>query len=115
MTNEIESWQESPIRTVREFRSTFIQLRYNSRITRAQVIFLCYLVHSGYVKQFTVTGVLSPGLSWSLARQYLACLKMIGFTVKTGKYYMITPAGWKYYNLFMEEFTDRINAPAKWQ
>ena len=115
MTTEIRSWHESPIRAVKEFRRTFIQLRYSSRITRAQVIFLCYLVHSGHEKQFTVTGVLCPGLSWSLARQYLASLKMVGFTVKTGKYWAITPAGWKYYNLFMKEFADRMNAPAQWK
>jgi hypothetical protein len=98
------TFDTSPIRSAHNFRMTFIQLRHTSHITRMQLIFMCYLIESGHIKNFLCSKVTPAGITWGGTNQYLRSLKRIGYTIKQGRLWTITPAGMKYHSTFMERF-----------
>lgn len=101
----------SPIRSAHTFRLTFIHLMRTSQITRMQLLFLCYLIENGKIKDFTVRSVMTKGLSWELANQYLKSLSRIGYSVKRGQLWTITEAGRQFHAKFMEEFNSNHQRP----
>lgn len=109
------NWHNSQIHHAHVFRRVFISQRHSSPITRAQVIFLSFLIDSVLPPSFTCRSVLIPGMSFELCNQYLHKLERIGYAVKSGRYWTITPAGRDYYRLFMQEFNRVMNEPLKWR
>ncbi len=105
----------SLIRAAHNFRLVFIRLRYESMISRQQVIFLGYLIENGFVKDFAVRSVMTNGLSWELANQYLKYLKKIGYTSKQGRLWCITDRGQVYYATFMKDLNRSWEKPFSWR
>lgn len=115
LINPSMSFATYQIRAAHVFKHIFISQRHTSTISRAQVVYLCYLVESGFTDRFKVRQTMIPGLSWELSWQYLKNLERIGYAVKSGRYWTITPAARDYYRQFMQEFNRVMNEPLKWR
>ena len=109
------TFDNSPIRAAHNFRLTFIQLKHRSRITRMQLIFLCYLMEQGFIKDFLTRSVMIRGLSWELANQYMNKLKRIAYATKQGRLWTITKEGQQNYAAFMKEFNRCQQGPFSWK
>lgn len=109
------SFANSHIRTAHNFRLTFIQLKNTSDISRQQLYFLSYLIENGHITDFTVRSIMTNGLSWGLANQYLKALKRIDYTSKQGRGWTITDKGRGYYGGFMEQFNKMHRGPFYWK
>ena len=109
------NFNTSLFRTVATFRRVYLHLRYDSPITRQQVIFLAYLVENGHIKDFPVRAVLVPGMSWALANQYLSKLHKLGFAARSRRLWTLTEAGLRYYAAFMEEFNRTYGTGFIWK
>ena len=109
------AFNNSLIRAVHSFRLAFIALKRSTRITRQQIIFLSYLIENGHIGAFRVRQVMTPGLSWDLARQYLRSLQKIGYAEKNGQLWQVTVPGKMLYAEFIKEFKMRCEEPFRWR
>ncbi|MCX6306886.1 MAG: hypothetical protein NT040_18120 [Bacteroidetes bacterium] len=76
---------------------------------------MCYLIESGYVKNFLCSKVTPAGLTWGGCNQYLKALKKIGYTAKSGRLWTITWTGMGYYATFMDEFNRKYRTGFEWK
>ena len=109
------SFDNSPIRAAHNFRLTFIQLRHSSQITRMQVIFLCYLIENGNVKNFLCSKATPKGITWGGTNQYLNKLKRICYAIKQGRLWTVTDLGLQYHATFMKEFNRNNRGTFFWR
>lgn len=109
------TFDNSLIRSAHTLRHTFIRFKYDSQITRQQVIFLAYLIETGHTKDFLTRSVVIQGLSWELANQYLKALQKIRYSTKKGRLWSITEEGMRYYSTFHQEFIRRLEGPFCWR
>ncbi len=94
----------SLIRPAYSFKLAFLALRYKSKITRSQVFFLCYLMESGFIKDFRVRDIVIKGLPWTSGKRYLEALRWLRLIDRQGRLWAVTGEGRQYHATFMKEF-----------
>lgn len=103
------------LRPAHDFRTVFLRFHWRERITRQQVLFLCYLIGRGFNKDFRTCDLVTEGLSWGLAKAYLVSLYRIGYLSRKGPRWSVTDPGGKFYSDFISEYNRIASAPFRWR
>ena len=114
MSPKYHIYNKSLFRKVRLFGKTWNQLKKPGGISRAQLIYLDYLIEGGFNGWFRIKQTTFPGLSYELSRGYLLKLQKIGFVDRCGGLWKITTAAQDYYTKFIVEFNRRLEESPHW-
>ena len=106
---------DGSFRSVRVFHLTFIRFMYTSDITRAQLIYLSFLIENGLTKDFKVLDTIIPGLSWENSNRYLQALKQIRYATKKAQLWSLSEESLLFYTKFKKDFARANSGPFTWK